>query len=149
MQFQVEAVAPEVFSKKHVLKNFNKFTGKHLYRGLIFLVLFKNKRPKCPFFVISDNAVIYSRLLPGNGRSRCRSSDGVQMILFVFRLCLQSKKHLDVFKLWIDTCFHVFLGVMRWILRFINSIKPRSFIASFRSLFRTQSNIYDGAILRK
>ena len=67
---------------------------------------------------------------------------------FLGFVCSQ-KKHLDVFKLWIDTCFHVFLGVMRWILRFINSIKPRSFIASFRSLFRTQSNIYDGAILRK
>ena len=27
---------PEVFYKKDVLKNFTKFTGKHLYRGLFF-----------------------------------------------------------------------------------------------------------------
>ena len=68
---------PEVFSKKGVLKNFTKFTGKHLRQSLFF-----NKVPS-----LRLQLLIYAFILPKSHNSKSISQDvHLQNLKFQFRV---------------------------------------------------------------
>ena len=58
---KISRSCPEVFSEKGVLRNFTKFTGKHLHQSLFFPVIIA-KFVRTPFFYTTLPVIAYIKM---------------------------------------------------------------------------------------
>ena len=104
----VRSSRPEVFCKKGVLRNFAKFTEKHLCQGLFFNFIKKETMAQvfsCEFYEISKNT-FFNRtpLLAASEQSALLNSRLEQIWLFVLGRIVYCAKENKVFKDFFSKC---------------------------------------------